>query len=95
MATRRARERAVSSAAWSAGQIRALGTRTDLVTAGQILGIGRSKCYQLARAGAFPVPVIRHGHRYVVPVAPILALFGVDPQPATSPHERADDRPTP
>jgi hypothetical protein len=81
----------VSSTVWSAEQIRALGTRTDLVTAGRILGIGRSKCYQLARAGRFPVPVIRHGHRYVVPVAPILALLGLDLQPQATSTSRADD----
>jgi hypothetical protein len=85
----------VNRGGWSAEQIRALGTRTDLVTAGQILGIGRSKSYQLARAGTFPVPVIRSGHRYVVPVAPILTLFGVDP-PAPGPsNARPADRPTP
>ena len=77
--------------AWSAEQIRALGTRTDLVTAGQILGIGRSKSYQLAQAGKFPVPVIRYGHRYVVPTGPILALLGIDPQPATPTQGRAPD----
>lgn len=77
--------------AWSAEQLRALGTRTDLVTAGQILGIGRSKSYQLARAGTFPVPVMRYGHRYLVPVAPILALLGVDPHaPGPSNGQPAD-----
>lgn len=77
----------MNAAAWSAEQIRALGTRTDLVTAGQILGIGRSKCYQLARAGQFPVPMIRHGRRYVVPVAPILALLGLD-DTTSQPHQQ-------
>jgi hypothetical protein len=85
----------VNRDAWSAEQIRALGTRTDLVTAGQILGIGRSKSYQLARAGKFPVPVIRYGHRYVVPVAPILALFGVDPHAPGPSNARPADRPAP
>lgn len=85
----------MNSTAWSAEQIRALGTRTDLVTAGRILGIGRSKSYQLTRAGRFPVPVIRHGHRYVVPVAPILALFGLDAQPSTASKSRSNDGATP
>ena len=87
----------MSRPSWSADQIRRLGTRTDLVTAGRILGIGRTKCYQLAHADQFPVLVIRHGHRYVVPVAPILRLLGQDqliPQPATD-TPRQDDRRTP
>jgi hypothetical protein len=45
------------------------------VTAGQILGISRTASYQLARTGQFPVSVIHHGHRYIVPVAPILRLL--------------------
>jgi hypothetical protein len=94
MATRHPREKAVNREAWSAERIRALGARTDLVTAGQILGIGRSKSYQLARAGTFPVPVIRYGHRYVVPVAPILALLGVDPHAPAPPNARPADRTT-
>lgn len=31
------------------------------------LGIGRSLGYELARSGKFPVPVLRLGHRLVVP----------------------------
>jgi predicted site-specific integrase-resolvase len=69
---------------WSEQDIRALGAATDLVTAAAILGIGRSTAHALARAGEFPVPVIRVGHRYRVPVAPILQLLGLDPPtPAT------------
>lgn len=62
---------------WSVAEVRALGVRTDLVTAGEILGIGRTVAHQLARRDAFPVPVLRVGHKYVVPVAPLLELLGV------------------
>ncbi|HEX5496889.1 MAG TPA: hypothetical protein VFX70_20195 [Mycobacteriales bacterium] len=62
---------------WSVAEVRALGVRTDLVTAGQVLGIGRTVAHQLARRGDFPVPVLRVGHKYVVPVAPLLELLGV------------------
>jgi predicted site-specific integrase-resolvase len=66
---------------WTEQDIRGLGAATDLVTAAAILGIGRSTAHALARAGEFPVPVIRVGRRYRVPVAPILQLLGLDPSP--------------
>jgi len=60
---------------WTVEAVRALGVYTDLVTAGAVLGMGRTKAYELARAGLFPVPVFRHSRRYVVPVAPIQRLL--------------------
>ncbi len=56
---------------------------TDLVTAGQALGLGRTKAYELARAGQFPCPVIRAGKTWLVPTAGLLALLGL-PVPGTS-----------
>jgi hypothetical protein len=50
----------------------------DLVTASQALGMGRTKSYELARAGRFPCPVLRVGRRYLVPAAGLLALLGLD-----------------
>ena len=67
---------------WSTEQVRALGVRTDLVTAGEILGIGRTVAHQLAKRGEFPVPVLRVGRKYVVPVAPLLEILGVHEEPA-------------
>jgi hypothetical protein len=67
----------VSRQVWTEARIRALGTLTDLVTAGSVLGIGRSTSHQLARDGRFPVPVLRYGHRYHVPVAGVLHLLGL------------------
>lgn len=67
----------MTSRVWTADDIRALGVRTDLETAGSVLGMGRTTAYQLARAGEFPVPVLRLGTRYVVPVAPLLELLSV------------------
>jgi hypothetical protein len=60
---------------WTEESIRALGAVTDLPTAAQILGLGRALAYNLARSGTFPVPVIRAGKLYRVPVAPILATL--------------------
>ncbi|GAA0476550.1 hypothetical protein Aca07nite_87130 [Actinoplanes capillaceus] len=61
--------------AWTEERIRALGAVTDLVTAGQIFGLGRSFTYNLVRTGQFPAPVLRIGNRYRVPVGGILATL--------------------
>ncbi len=39
---------------WTPEQVRALGVTTDVVTAGQILGLSRTSAYRLARADTFP-----------------------------------------
>src|SRR5258708_13126911 len=48
----------------------------DLLTAAGLLAIGRTTGYALARAGRFPVPVLRIGASYKVPTAPLLELLG-------------------
>ncbi|WP_018347500.1 hypothetical protein [Longispora albida] len=58
---------------WTADSIAALGAFTTLQIAGQIFGMSQSHAYALAAAGEFPVPVLRAGRRWKVPVAPILA----------------------
>lgn len=63
---------------WTERDVRALGVRTDVATAGSVLGLGRSAAYEAVRTGGFPVPVIRAGGHYVVPVAPLLRLLGLD-----------------
>jgi hypothetical protein len=64
--------------AWPPEAILALGATTDLLTAASVLRIGRTKAYQLASAGNFPVPVIRIGRRYMVAVAHLLHVLGLD-----------------
>lgn len=56
---------------------------TDLVSAGKALGMGRTRSYELARAGTFPCRVLRVGRSYQVPTAGLLTLLGV-PLPGTS-----------
>jgi excisionase family DNA binding protein len=56
----------------------------DLATAGQALGIGRTKAHELARAGELPLPVIRIGSAYRVRRADLLAWLKI-----------SDDRPEP
>ncbi len=60
---------------WTAQEVAALGLYTDLGTASSVLGMSRSHGYRLARAGEFPVEVIKIGSRYRVPVRPILDLL--------------------
>lgn len=58
---------------------------TDLVTAGRALGLGRTRAYELARAGQFPCPVIRTGRTWLVPTAGLLTLLGLPIPAASSP----------
>ena len=63
---------------WTPEEVAALGVRTDVPTAGEILGgLCKDEAYRLHKRGEFPVPVIKVGRRYVVPVAPILQLLGI------------------
>lgn len=58
-------------------EVMALPAVTDLISAGKALGIGRTRSYELARAGQFPCPVVRVGKTYRVPTASLLGLLGV------------------
>ncbi len=66
-----------STEVWTEQRIRALGAITDLPIAGRIFGLGRAMSYELARTNQFPVPIIRVGARYKVPVAGILTALGL------------------
>lgn len=61
--------------ALSEDEIRTLGTTTSLATAAGLFGLSRATAYRLASKGTFPVPVIRAGTQYRVPVAAILSLL--------------------
>ncbi|MEU8264128.1 helix-turn-helix domain-containing protein [Micromonospora sp. NPDC048999] len=50
-------------------------TVTDVVTAAAILGIGRTKAYELAKAEQLPVRTFKVGRHYRIPVAAILELL--------------------
>jgi hypothetical protein len=75
-------------------EIAGLPAVTDLVTAGQALGLGRTKAYELARAGQFPCPVIRAGKTWLVPTAGLLALLGL-PASGTSGPDDGPGEPSP
>jgi len=61
--------------AWTGEQVAELPVTVDLVTAGSVFSMGRTKAHELARTGTFPVPVLRVGSRYVVPTAAIKRLL--------------------
>jgi hypothetical protein len=71
---------------WTAERIRALGAVTDIKTAASIFGLSRTVAYELAHRDQFPVPLIRVGTRYRVPVAAILTALHL---PAQDPPEAA------
>jgi hypothetical protein len=68
---------------WTVDKIRALGAITDLKTAAAILGFSRTAAYEMLHRGQFPLPIIRAGTKYRVPVGPLLTLLHVDPTPNT------------
>lgn len=59
----------------------------DLPTAAAVLGIGRTKAYELAKRDQFPVPIRRVGTSYRVSVAALLEYLGIS-ETAPSPRPR-------
>jgi hypothetical protein len=71
-------------AAWTREDVLALGVKTDVPTAGAILGdLCKDEAYRMVKRGDFPVPVIKVGRKLFVPTAPILALLHVEPDTET------------
>ena len=65
---------------WTPAEVIALGVRTDVPTAGEILaGLCRDEAYRSVKRGDFPVPIVKVGRHLVVPVAPILELLKIKP----------------
>lgn len=56
--------------------IQSLPLTMDLVSAGKILGIGRSTTYELVRQDKFPVRVLKLGNKFRVSRADLLAYLG-------------------
>ena len=59
-------------------EIQALPAAVDLVTAGRAFRMGRTKSYELARAGLFPCRVLPLGPKFVVAKADILAALHIE-----------------
>lgn len=67
---------------WTPAAVRALGVRTDLVTACDIAyGAGRTKSYELFRRGELDFPAVRVGNRVVVPVAALCQFLQIPLEP--------------
>jgi hypothetical protein len=65
---------------WTPDDVRALGVRTTVPIAGEIIaGLCKDESYRAVQRGTFPVPVVKCGRRMVVPVAPILELLAIKP----------------
>lgn len=65
-------------------ELLALPPSVDLATAGRAFRMGRTKSYELAREGRFPVQVLQCGPKFVVPKRAILEALGIDPAAAVS-----------
>lgn len=59
-------------------EVRALPVAVPLTLAAKALNMGRTKAYDLARQGQFPVRVIPCGPKYVVPRSALLEALGID-----------------
>ena len=60
-------------------ELLALPAAVDLATAGRALGIGRTKAFELARTGQFPVKVLHVGQKFRVPRTAILEALDIEP----------------
>jgi hypothetical protein len=66
----------------TATEVRALPAVIDVVTAAEVLGIGRTVAYELVRTDRFPTPVLRVGRQIKIPTAYLIALIGLAPENA-------------
>jgi hypothetical protein len=68
----------------TATEVRALPAVVDVVTAAEVLGIGRTVAYELVRTDRFPTPVLRVGRQIKIPPAYLIELLGLSTEPATT-----------
>jgi hypothetical protein len=70
---------------WTEAEIRALGIRTDGVTAcSVVLGVGPTVAYRLLKTGDVPFKLIKvptGRNRYVVPGSELIRLLGLNGAP--------------
>ncbi|GAA4907834.1 helix-turn-helix domain-containing protein [Streptomonospora salina] len=66
----------------------------DPVTAGRLLGIGRTSTYRLLETGAFPAPAFRAGTRWRIPTSGVCALLGLAYPPTGGTGTRGGGRPS-
>ena len=64
--------------AYSINDLGTLPPTLDIPTAAKILGLSRTKAYQLAKGGNFPCRVLKIGHSYRIPTISLLRLLDAD-----------------
>ena len=74
----------------TADEVRALPAVVDVVTAGEVLGIGRSVAYELVRTNRFPTPVLRVGRQIQIPTAYLIDLLGLSTDARTALPQQRD-----
>ncbi|KNB53690.1 hypothetical protein AC230_03460 [Streptomyces caatingaensis] len=62
-------------------EVFALPVITNLRTAAAAFGMSMSTAYRLAGRGAFSCELLRPGHRYLVPTAPLMRALGSEEWP--------------
>lgn len=67
-----------ASISMSRAELDALPVSFDLPTAGRALGLGRTKSYELARAGEFPCRVLPLGRQFRVTKAELFRVLGTE-----------------
>lgn len=70
-------------------ELLALPVSVDLATAGRAFGLGRTRSYELARAGEFPCRVIPVGRKFRVPRSALLEALGIKDNTADPNHGMA------
>jgi hypothetical protein len=73
-------------------ELLSLPVSNDLVTAGRAFGLGRTKSFELAKAGKFPCRVLQVDKKYRVPRSAIFEALGIDPNAA---QPQPSNRPSP
>jgi hypothetical protein len=69
----------------TATEVRALPAVVDVLTAAEVLGIGRTVAYELVRTSRFPTPVVRVGNQIKIPTAYPIELLGLSTDRAPVP----------
>ena len=77
----------------TAAEVRALPAVVDVVTAAEVLGIGRTVAYELVRTDRFPTPVLRVGRQIKIPTAYLIDLIGLGRADAATPAAEPEDLP--
>jgi hypothetical protein len=60
------------SGPWTREKIKALGMTCGVETAAEIIGIGRTVAYRMARENEWPTPIRKIGGRYLITVQGLL-----------------------